>query len=445
MLTGKPTEFIDFRHDKFKPKKFWDKLVACDENHYPASCSSVLPQTTMKLAKLFRCHAYSIMKVKNLEDGTRLIQLRNPHGKNSGISDWAGEETLWTTELMTEINSSASQIKSDHEEGVFWIQYEEFLKYFTRVYICIDDPKLNVKREVGFKIKSTEQNCFELTVKKKEKYYIKVYCDRARLTDDSDLSLILFDDTTPNRSMKDQSKSKNLLTSSIQTSLNPGQYTIVPLTFKDFFNRGLKKEEAKVYNLVIHSKEKIILKQTKSLDIYRSCIYNLCYHHSMTNSSFRNSNTDLHRIFKLISSKNGKAFILTSNPGYDVLLVAAFNQNGNQSLHVKLKVNPNKYKYTAVSKIDRRNIREENFEVVEKFTISSLGNHLNDNTLSLNHKVSPFLTEVLCIVHRYIENPILAFHRHCKKLSIDPEHYYIISPDIEKEDFTIELDKAEFL
>ena len=142
MLTGKPTEFIDFRHDKFKPKKFWDKLVACDENHYPASCSSVLPQTTMKLANLFRCHAYSIMKVKNLEDGTRLIQLRNPHGKNSGISDWAGEETLWTTELMTEINSSASQIKSDHEEGVFWIQYEEFLKYFTISYNILQSISL---------------------------------------------------------------------------------------------------------------------------------------------------------------------------------------------------------------------------------------------------------------------------------------------------------------
>ena len=449
MLTGKPTELIQIHKLGFNPDIFWDKLIDYDEKRYPMGCSigSRRPEIDPTEVKLIPTHAYSIIKVKQLKNRIRLIQLRNPHGRFSGTGDWSGAETpsKWTAEYLSEINSDETKIKTDHHQGIFWIQYEDFIKYFTRVFTCIDDPTLNVKKEKKFKIKSTELNVFDLTVTNFDVFYIKVYCDRARdVPKDSDLFLVLFEEKSSKRFYKKHSYPFNALTSEICIALDRGIYRIVPLSFKDFFNRSLKNEDySKFYNLVIHSKQKIILKKTKVDWMYGVCINEICYHHSMVNEiSIQNWSAQKHNILKIISTKEGKAYILTSNPEYDVLFILAYNRNFNKTLHIKLNVNPNTYIGKAELKAD--NTKIENFNVFEKLNISCLEKHSNADSLRLNHKVVAFDDRILCIVHRCVEDPKIAFKRHCENLSINEDDYNVRNSYTQK-DFNIELKFADFI
>jgi len=454
MLTGKPTKFIKFREDGLHPDIFWDELIDYDEKRYPMGCSIgfISPDCDLRKVGLWKRHAYSIMKVKQLKNGIRLIQLRNPHARNSGIGNWSGVETpsKWTAEYLSEINSDETKIKTDHDQGIFWIQYEDFIKYFTRAFICIDDPTLNVKREQKFKIKSTELNVFDLTVTNPDIFYIKVYCDRARdVKKDSDLFLMLFKEETERRFYQKHSHPLNALTSEMCIKLESGIYRIVPLSFKDFFNRSLKNEDdSKFYNLVIHSKQKIFLKKTKVDWMYGICINEICYHHSNIKiGSPQNWDPEKHKFFKIISTKEGKAYILASNPEYDVLFFVAYNRNFNKTLHIKLNVNPNTYIGKAELK-DKKKIEKMpttiSFDVFEKLNISCLGKHLETSSLSLNHKVVAFDDRVLCIVHRYIEDPKVAFKRHCENLSINAEDF-TVNKNLDHKDFNINLISAVFI
>ena len=82
--------------------------------------------------------------------------------------------------------------------------------------------------------------------------------------------------------------------------------------------------------------------------------------------------------------------------------------------------------------------------MIEKLNIGSLSKHIETSFLTLNHKVERRSNEILCVVHRYIENQIIAFQRHCKKLAIDARNYDIDDLDIKIKIFCIEIGKAEF-
>jgi hypothetical protein len=458
MLTGKPSEFIQFRDPKFKSDEFWCKIIEYSKNRYPGGCSigSVNPENDPSHIGLRKCHVYSIMKVKQLEDKTRLLQLRNPHATRSGTGDWSGKEIhqRWTAENLKEIDSDEDQIKTNHQQGIFWIQYEDFLKYFTRAFFCIDDQALNEHREAGFKIKSTEQTSFELSVKTKGVYYIKVYCDRERDgAKDSDLSLVLLEDKTSsntsikdkNHTLKDRTFPFNVLTSEICINLDPRRYRIVPLSFKDYYNRGLKKEDLKLYNLVIHSRQKIMLTKETKLDwVSTVCIHNICLLDSFTNNKFSNWATRSHNIFKIISpkdAKEGKAFILTSTLEHDVLFITAYNRNLHNMLHIKLNVKPNTYICKAALKNNKNS--KIQFNVVEKLNISYLEKHVDTNLLNVDCKIAANDDKILCIIHRYIESPISVFERYCTDLSLNFKDY-AVQKYTNNKDFIIKLEKTDF-
>lgn len=75
-------------------------------------------------------HAYSILDVLqlNLGEGSRkLLRLRNPWRKYSWKGNWSDQDPIWksTPQLKAELQPLGA------DEGIFWIEFEDFIKYVT--------------------------------------------------------------------------------------------------------------------------------------------------------------------------------------------------------------------------------------------------------------------------------------------------------------------------
>ncbi|KAL1520041.1 hypothetical protein AB1Y20_023518 [Prymnesium parvum] len=80
-------------------------------------------------------HAYSLLQVRTVRGGAaRLIQLRNPWGKMAWAGDWSDGSSLWTPALQAEL-------RPRKEEGVFWMEWRDFTRFFDAVDVCRVRPR----------------------------------------------------------------------------------------------------------------------------------------------------------------------------------------------------------------------------------------------------------------------------------------------------------------
>merc|ERR1719495_2337952 len=75
-------------------------------------------------------HAYSVLDVKQLKRGTRLVKLRNPWGNHSWTGRWSDASSLWTPKLRKKL------LPDGVEAGVFWMAFEDMICYFDHVDVC---------------------------------------------------------------------------------------------------------------------------------------------------------------------------------------------------------------------------------------------------------------------------------------------------------------------
>lgn len=65
-------------------------------------------------------HAFSVLGTAMLDDGTRLIHMRNPWGVESFSGDWSDFNLTWTEELKSQLGHDAL------DDGFFYIPIEDF-------------------------------------------------------------------------------------------------------------------------------------------------------------------------------------------------------------------------------------------------------------------------------------------------------------------------------
>ncbi|XP_063622600.1 calpain-D [Cydia splendana] len=80
-------------------------------------------------------HAYSVLDVVEVAGPVRLLRLRNPWGHYTWRGAWAGHCPRWTPEMRRAVRQSAPS-DPHHDQAVFWISFEDVLKYFDCIDIC---------------------------------------------------------------------------------------------------------------------------------------------------------------------------------------------------------------------------------------------------------------------------------------------------------------------
>ena len=75
-------------------------------------------------------HAYSVLKLIEV-DKLKLICLRNPWGQGEWKGDWSDSSELWNPRMKNLCGFSDLV-----EDGIFWMDFNDFCHEFDEIYIC---------------------------------------------------------------------------------------------------------------------------------------------------------------------------------------------------------------------------------------------------------------------------------------------------------------------
>jgi len=86
---------------------------------------------------IVRGHAYSIIDVKEHHD-LKFMQIRNPWGMKEWKGRWADHAPEWD-DLPQDAPDWMQNYRPD-DDGVFWMLFDDFIRYFNTIYVCIMFP-----------------------------------------------------------------------------------------------------------------------------------------------------------------------------------------------------------------------------------------------------------------------------------------------------------------
>ena len=140
-LTGFPSDLL--YHDEMDLDSLWHFIQKAARKDMPM-CSAVnsvnLPGEIQNIKKkgLADHHAYTVLTALTVYDenqeAIRLVKIRNPYGTRSK-REWQIE---WQEESTQCKKYLSEQLGLDSElDGIFWIKFENFAKYFYYTSICL--------------------------------------------------------------------------------------------------------------------------------------------------------------------------------------------------------------------------------------------------------------------------------------------------------------------
>ncbi|MCQ2819830.1 MAG: calpain family cysteine protease [archaeon] len=121
---------VTYVHDKYTPDKLWNFLKEGKKAGYDLATSCNVQEAADELG-LVEGHAYSFTGVYEVpkDDGTplRLVQLRNPWGNFEYTGNFSSDSPSWN--IIPGLKKKVGF--NDKDDGVFFMSFEDFLKYFN--------------------------------------------------------------------------------------------------------------------------------------------------------------------------------------------------------------------------------------------------------------------------------------------------------------------------
>jgi hypothetical protein len=114
-------------------QKYWDIIIEAFNDGYYLGCGTPSHQDGHDASSdmgLAQGHAYSILRAVEV-DKIKLLQIRNPWGRGEWKGDWSDDSELWTTRMQNILKWETFE-----NDGIFWIEFTDFIAEFDDVYIC---------------------------------------------------------------------------------------------------------------------------------------------------------------------------------------------------------------------------------------------------------------------------------------------------------------------
>ena len=175
IITGFPRDVFDaltpftvlpIDVEKENKKTLWKNIREADA--YQCIMTASITEGTDKIEEvgLIANHTFSLVSALEKEingEGVKLIKLRNPFGSGEWNGDWSDGSYKWNEDNAKEKFGFNGK---DVDDGIFWIDYDNFCKYFHDVCICVPlNPLYSATYKID-KMKATAFNVMKIKVPK---------------------------------------------------------------------------------------------------------------------------------------------------------------------------------------------------------------------------------------------------------------------------------------
>jgi len=124
-MTGAPA--VVYHHNAISADDLWAKLLKHDENKDIMTCGSPAgSDKTTDSSGLVQGHAFTLMSVKQMSNGVKMLKIRNPWGSEKYHGTWSDKDSRWTAALKAEAGMSA-----DMDDGIFHMDIDTFKYKFS--------------------------------------------------------------------------------------------------------------------------------------------------------------------------------------------------------------------------------------------------------------------------------------------------------------------------
>mmetsp|Transcript_15508 Transcript_15508/g.23674 ORF Transcript_15508/g.23674 Transcript_15508/m.23674 type:complete len:134 (+) Transcript_15508:2-403(+) len=125
-------------------EELFRRMCAWDDNNFIMCAGSGAGSDKEMTQGIVDGHAYTVIQCIDNAGGTEydMIQMRNPWGSqeySAGI--WKDGGSGWK-KYPKVYEACGKPVIAD--DGIFWIQREDFFKYFKSIYVCAKDMKAHL-------------------------------------------------------------------------------------------------------------------------------------------------------------------------------------------------------------------------------------------------------------------------------------------------------------
>jgi len=125
-LTGMPTTYISLKKGS-DVEGSWTQLKRLADQNFPMTT----PCCNKGRWGLVSGHAYTLLDVKQLSDGTKLARVRNPWSSERYTGPWSDKSDLWTDKLKKE----AGYVNAN--DGAFFMNFKDYAEEFWGTSVAL--------------------------------------------------------------------------------------------------------------------------------------------------------------------------------------------------------------------------------------------------------------------------------------------------------------------